>query len=55
MAKEVSYSLDARGALKTGVDKLANAVKVTLGPKGRNKEIWCAHSYKRWRYGSKRN
>ncbi len=36
MAKEVSYSLDARGALKTGVDKLANAVKVTLGPKGRN-------------------
>jgi chaperonin GroEL len=36
MAKEVSYSLDARGALKSGVDKLANAVKVTLGPKGRN-------------------
>ena len=36
MAKEVSYSLDARSALKSGVDKLANAVKVTLGPKGRN-------------------
>ncbi len=36
MAKEVAYSLEARGALKTGVDKLANAVKVTLGPKGRN-------------------
>ena len=36
MAKEVAYSLDARSALKAGVDKLANAVKVTLGPKGRN-------------------
>ena len=36
MAKEVAYSLDARGSLKAGVDKLANAVKVTLGPKGRN-------------------
>jgi len=36
MAKEVAYSLEARSALKTGVDKLANAVKVTLGPKGRN-------------------
>jgi chaperonin GroEL len=36
MAKEVAYSLEARSALKAGVDKLANAVKVTLGPKGRN-------------------
>jgi len=36
MAKEVTYSLEARGSLKAGVDKLANAVKVTLGPKGRN-------------------
>ena len=36
MAKEVAYSLDARSSLKAGVDKLANAVKVTLGPKGRN-------------------
>ena len=36
MAKEVAYSLDARSALKAGVDKLANSVKVTLGPKGRN-------------------
>ena len=36
MAKEVAYSLDARSALKAGVDKLANAVRVTLGPKGRN-------------------
>ncbi len=36
MAKDIAYSLDARNALKSGVDKLANAVKVTLGPKGRN-------------------
>jgi chaperonin GroEL len=36
MAKEIAYSLEARSALKSGVDKLANAVKVTLGPKGRN-------------------
>lgn len=35
-AKIVEYSSDARTALKNGVDKLANAVKVTLGPKGRN-------------------
>ena len=36
MAKEIRYDLEARNALKAGVDKLANAVKVTLGPKGRN-------------------
>ena len=36
MAKVISYDLEARNALKAGVDKLANAVKVTLGPKGRN-------------------
>ena len=36
MSKEISYNLEARNALKAGVDKLANAVKVTLGPKGRN-------------------
>lgn len=36
MAKKISYDLEARTALKAGVDKLANAVKVTLGPKGRN-------------------
>ena len=35
-AKIVEYGSDARSALKAGVDKLANAVKVTLGPKGRN-------------------
>jgi len=36
MAKDINYDVDARTSLKTGVDKLANAVKVTLGPKGRN-------------------
>ena len=36
MAKEITYDLEARNALKAGVDKLADAVKVTLGPKGRN-------------------
>lgn len=36
MAKTISYNEDARAALKRGVDKLADAVKVTLGPKGRN-------------------
>lgn len=36
MAKNISYNEDARAALKRGVDKLADAVKVTLGPKGRN-------------------
>ncbi len=36
MAKEISFSTDAREKLKNGVDSLANAVKVTLGPKGRN-------------------
>jgi len=35
-AKEIKYSTGARNQLKDGVDKLANAVKVTLGPKGRN-------------------
>ncbi|MCJ7552733.1 MAG: chaperonin GroEL [Ignavibacteriaceae bacterium] len=36
MAKLIVYSVEARTGLKSGVDKLANAVKVTLGPKGRN-------------------
>jgi len=44
MAKQVKYNVEARDALKRGVDILANAVKVTLGPKGRNviidKKIW---------------
>ena len=36
MAKDIIFDLDARNGLKRGVDALANAVKVTLGPKGRN-------------------
>lgn len=36
MAKEILFGADARNALQAGVDKLADAVKVTLGPKGRN-------------------
>jgi chaperonin GroEL len=36
MSKEILFNLDARDQLKKGVDELANAVKVTLGPKGRN-------------------
>ena len=36
MAKEIKFDIEARDLLKNGVDKLANAVKVTLGPKGRN-------------------
>jgi chaperonin GroEL len=36
MAKEIKYNIDARALLKEGVDKLADAVKVTLGPKGRH-------------------
>ena len=35
-AKDILYREDARHALERGVDKLANTVKVTLGPKGRN-------------------
>jgi chaperonin GroEL len=36
MAKDITFNLEARDQLKKGVDALANAVKVTLGPKGRN-------------------
>ena len=36
MAKEIKYGVDARAALKRGVDQLADTVRVTLGPKGRN-------------------
>ena len=36
MAKDITFNIEARDGLKRGVDKLANAVKVTLGPKGRN-------------------
>ena len=36
MAKEIKFNIQAREELKKGVDELADAVKVTLGPKGRN-------------------
>ena len=36
MAKEIAYGMDARAALERGIDKLADTVKITLGPKGRN-------------------
>ncbi len=36
MAKEIKFAEDARAAMLRGVDKLADTVKVTLGPKGRN-------------------
>ena len=36
MAKEIKYGAEARAALESGVDKLANTVRVTIGPKGRN-------------------
>ena len=58
MAKDIAYSLDARNSLKAGVDKLANAVKITLGPKGRNVVIekkFGAPTIKRWCYRCKRN
>ena len=50
MAKEIKFDIDARDLLKKGVDELANAVKVTLGPKGRNviieKKIGAPHNTK---------
>lgn len=36
MAKQIFFDIEARNKMKKGVDTLANAVKVTLGPKGRN-------------------
>jgi len=36
MAKEILFNIESRDLLKKGVDQLANAVKITLGPKGRN-------------------
>lgn len=36
MAKQIIYGEEARKALQTGIDKLSNTVKITLGPKGRN-------------------
>ena len=36
MAKEIKFDMEARDQLKSGIDQLADAVKVTLGPRGRN-------------------
>ena len=50
-AKKISYGSDARDLMISGVDALANAVKVTLGPKGRNvigQIVWCPSCNKRW-------
>ena len=48
MAKDIKFDIEAREGLKRGIDALANAVKVTLGPKGRNviinKSFWFASS-----------
>ena len=54
MAKEIKFGTEARNALQSGVDQLADTVKVTLGPKGRNvvldKKIRCTADYERWCY-----
>jgi chaperonin GroEL len=42
MAKELKFSEDARAKMKAGVDKLADTVKTTIGPKGRN-VVWNNH------------
>ena len=52
MAKELKYGTEARAALEAGVDKLANTVRVTIGPKGRNvvldKSFGVPLDHKRW-------
>ena len=52
MAKDIKFNIEARELMKNGVDQLANAVKVTLGPKGRNviieKKFGAPHITKDW-------
>jgi chaperonin GroEL len=59
MAKKIIFNLEARDQLKRGVDALSNAVKVTLGPKGRNviidKILWRTHDHQGWCYSGQRN
>ena len=50
MAKEIKFGAEARAALEAGVNKLADTVRVTIGPKGRNVVL-----DKRWCYNRKRN
>ena len=49
MAKDIKFNLEARNLMKEGVDALANAVKVTLGPKGKKcsyrQKIRCSSNY----------
>ena len=57
MAKEIKFGAEARAALEAGVNKLADTVRVTIGPKGRNvvldKQFGAPH--KRWCYDRKRD
>ena len=53
MAKDIIFDLDARNGIKRGVDALANAVKVTLGPKGRNVIIVHRNSIFSYHWSSK--
>ena len=59
MAKEIKFGAEARAALEAGVNKLADTVRVTIGPKGRNvvldKSVWCSAHHKRWCYDRKRD
>ena len=59
MAKEIKYGAEARTALEAGVNKLADTVRVTLGPKGRNvvldKSVRRSADHKRWCYHCKRD
>ena len=51
-AKTIAYSAEARRALEEGMNKLADAVRVTLGPKGRNvvlEKKWGAEEHTSWR------
>ncbi len=59
MAKEIKYGAEAREALQNGADKLANTVRVTLGPKGRNvvlgQILWRTSYHQRWCHHCKGN
>ena len=59
MAKQIKYGAEARKALEAGVNQLADTVRVTLGPKGRNvvldKVLRCTADHQRWRYHRKRD
>ena len=54
MAKQIKQGEDARKALCAGIDQLADTVKITLGPKGRNvvlgKKFGSSGHHQRWRY-----